>query len=408
MNSKPETSAPLELNAPSPDSKKRNRTRIVLLLVAIALPASYVLWAWSFRQVLPDGVTGEQFERATREWQRQFKTEPTDADVLMLLGEKAVLREQWDTAVACLRVIPSEHLRYGPSARLQEGQALLKLERAVDAERRFLDYLKIAGQTSEPAENQLVAKKWLVYLYAVELRFEDRQKVLKELCDDELADVFDAKQMFFPSLLVWHSNLGSSRLRAFLKVDPDNSVLQTAEARYLTHEGKPEVAEQLLQELQQAEPENLRITAAYLECLHEQNRQDDMHDVISRTVPHSDNEPWLLTQMRAEAVLADGKTEEAERYFQAVLKHDPANPTCHMGLARCLTNPQQAEARRRIQQRSLLLAKIRVDLSDVDTTSADAARLLASQADELEMAEAGRYFRHLADQMSSRNEPARP
>jgi hypothetical protein len=70
-----------------------------------------------------------------------------------------------------------------------------------------------------------------------------------------------------------------------------------------------------------------------------------------------------------------------------------------MGLAKALNGPGRTDERKAIQQRSLTLARIRVNLSAVDNTSATAARALAQDARKIQMLEAAESFEYLAEQM---------
>lgn len=234
---------------------------------------------------------------------------------------------------------------------------------------------------------------------AIELRFEDRTQSLDALINAKQADIYDAKQRYFPTLLIWASNLGSTRLRQFLAEDPANPHLIIAAARYDTAEGRPELAAQSLKQLLRQHPQNLHALAALLEALFELNQLDQISQTLADAPPHSPSEPWLLTQLRADAALRNQDFTTAERLFNLVLKHDPANPACNMGLANCLAGQGKAAERQIVQQRSLLLARIRVQLSEVTPHNPDAARRLARDAQQLGMQQAAATFLELASRM---------
>ena len=392
------------MNDPLPTSRNHTRNKIAIIaattLVALAaLP--FLAQLLTPTPSLPAGVSPEQFQRGTADWKGLFRTDPSPEDVFMLLAETALKRRQPETAVACFSAINSNHPRYGKSARLQEAQTLLKLNRAAAAEKSFKTFLQLAKQSpnNTDPEQLAVAHRWLTWLMAVELRFEDRIQWLDELINSKQADVYDAKQRYFPTLLIWASSLGSTRLREFLAEDPSNPNLLVAAARYNTAEGHPEDAAQSLKQLLQQHPQNLHALAALLEALFELNQLEEFSQTLATAPPHNPTEPWLLTQLRAEAALRKQDFTAAEQFFNLVLKHDPANPACHMGLANSLAGQGRTTERQNIQQRSLLLARIRVQLSEVNPHNPDAAKRLAHDAQQLGLQQAATTFLDLASRM---------
>ena len=192
---------------------------------------------------LPAGVTQTADDEAKREFVELFHREPNEADVMMTLAETAVRNDEPDVAVACFARVPSEHIRYGASARLQEAEILLRGNYADRAEASFRAFLQLAeAQDAYRQEDVTLARDWLVFLLAVELRFEDRKAILQQMIQDRQFDVYDAKQFYFPTLLIWQSTLGSSRLHEFLEQDPHSRLLLIAHARYLVGEGKTDAA----------------------------------------------------------------------------------------------------------------------------------------------------------------------
>ncbi len=349
---------------------------------------------------LPAGVSLMAYEEAEREFIDLFHREPNEADVMMTLAETAVRNDEPEVAIDCFARVPSEHKRYGASARLQEAQVLLRSNHAEQAEASFRAFLHLAeANPAYPQEHVRLARDWLVFLLAVELRFEDRKELLHQMIQERQFDAYDAKQFYFPTLLIWQSTLGSSRLREFLEQTPASRLLLIAQARYLVGEGKPDAAGQVLKSLRTQYPGDVAVIAASLESLYEQASWEQFETVLSAAPAHRDDEPWLLTQLRAEFAVHSQDWTTAETYFRQVLKADPANPACHMGLAKALNGLGKTDERKAIQQRSLTLARIRVNLSAVDNTSATAARALAQDARTIQMLDAAESFEYLAEQM---------
>lgn len=395
----PETSS-----SPPVVTPKINRRRWILAAAAFTLlTVGAFLWFLPLfsSPPLPTGITRDQYDRAAADWKGLFRTSPTRADTLMLLAETSLKRRQLPTAIACFTAIDSSHPRYGKSARLQEAQVLLKLNQAAAAEQSFRTFLSLAA--ANPAgtdpEQLATARHWLVWLMAVQLRFEDRVEWLDQLLNAGQADVYDAKQRFFPTLLIWASSLGSARLREFVDMDPHNPDLLIAAARYETAEGRPDAAVTALKHLRQQHPDNLQALAALLEAHFELHQLDEFIALSEESPPFNPAEPWLLTQMRAEAAIHEQRWSDAERLFRTVLDYDPANPACHMGLAASLAGQGRDGEREAIQKKSLVLSRIRVQLSEVRPNDPAAARRLAADARSLGMIAAADAFLKLADNM---------
>lgn len=372
----------------------------ILLLTVVA---GERLGLWLIPPTLPPEITRHQYERAAADWKGLFRTRPSHEDTLMLLAETSIKRQQLQAAVACFSAIDSSHPRYGKSARLQEAQLLLKLNQAAAAEQSFKEFLSLAaaspGDTNP--EQLATARRWLAWLMAVQLRFEDRVEWLDQLLNAGQADVYDAKQRFFPTLLIWASSLGSTRLQEFVANDPQNPTLLIAAARYETAEGRPEVAAVTLRQIRRNHPHNLHALAALLEATFEMNLLDEFID-LNRTAPaFSPAEPWLLTQMRAVAAIYQHRWTDAESLFHAALANDPANPACHMGLAASLAGQGRATEREDVQKKSQVLARIRVQLSEVRPNDPAAAQRLASEARSIGLTTAADAFSKLADTVPS-------
>ena len=377
--------------------KKWATCGLVLMVSVLAIG----VYCWPEVPVLlPAGVSETAYNEAKLEFVELYHREPNEADVMMTLAEAAVRNDEPEMAVACFERVPSEHIRYGASARLQEAEVLLRSNHADRAEASFRTFLQLAdAQNAYPQDDVRLARDWLVFLLAVELRFEDRKAILHQIIQDRQFDAYDAKQFYFPTLLIWQSTLGSSRLRDFLEQAPTSRPLLIAQARYLVGEGKLDAADELLKSLRQQYPDDPDVTAASLECFYEQVNWKEFDTILSAAPAYRDDEPWLLTQMRAEFAAHSQDWTTAETCFRQVLKVDPANPTCHMGLAKALYGLGRTEERKVIQQRSLTLARIRVNLSAVDNTSATAARALAQDARKIQMLDAAESFEYLAEQM---------
>jgi predicted Zn-dependent protease len=359
-----------------------------------------VLYAWRGPE-LPAGLSADDYRAAEQQFRKTYHRRPERNDVLSLAGESALAADRLETAIACFGAIPTADSRYGLSARLQEGQLLLRLNRAAAAEHSLREFLThSANDAGTSAGNTIAACKWLGYLFSVELRLEERRLLLAGVHERNQADVLDSKQYYFPNLLLWHTAGGRHRLDQFLNLDPQNSKLRIARARYLTADGQADEAQARLAELHAELPNDLSCTGALLESCFERHDWDSFLTVASAVPEYTAGEPWLLTRLRGELALHEQLWERAARYFELVLETDPANPWCHMGLARAYGELDRPQDRAEMQRRSLGLSRIRVSLINVQQDQPDALELLATACSEVGLSEAAETFRRHAGQIA--------
>jgi tetratricopeptide (TPR) repeat protein len=377
---------------------RRTRRGWWLGLAAVGLgAAAFAAWQLTRGPLLPAGISAEEYAEAARRYADLYGHEPSRMDVLSVLGEMAIGAERMTEAVACFREIPSADPMYGPSARLQEGQALATLRHADAAERSLREFLRLTARDPDvPVAHLVGAYKWLTYLLSVQLRFEDRRDVLDEMHARGLADVYDSKQRFFPHLLIWHSTTGREPLGEFLRNDPDDPRLRVALARYRVYEGELAEAQELLESFHRERPHDLDGTAALLECYFEQDDWTRFGRVAGSLPAYQAGEPWLLTRMRAQWALHEQQWEAAIAHFQQVIDNDPSNPWCHMGLAEAWGELGRERERQEALARSRIIAGVRVNLYNVTGTDAQASIDVARACEEIGFESAAAVFRQHA------------
>ncbi len=348
---------------------------------------------------LPPGVTQADYDRAMKWFADMYPGVDADTiDVLSMAGELAVADQRYEIALASFRAIPSDHQRYGPSARLQQGTSALELHRAVEAEKSLREYLNLAKQSQYVRFDDVVAAyKWLNYILSVELRLEDRKLVMRELHQFGLADILDSKQYFFPNLLILNSPAGRARLQQFVDADPENVVLRIAQGRYKTLEGEFEQGVVILGKVLAENPGNVSAIAGLLEALFELNDWERFAGILGQAPPFDENEPWLLTRMRGEYALEERANEEALRYFQFVLKQDPANAPCQMGVVTALAELGRTDEHEVALQRSGILAEIRVNLSNADGDAFAALQGVSRNCQQIGFVSAAQAFAKYAE-----------
>lgn len=342
---------------------------------------------------LPSGIDQQAYASAAQQFEERYGLPPSREDVLSLLGESLVERKQWEPSFACFKAIPIEHPRYGLSARLQAGQVAIRLNRAVEAEHDLLEFERhVSNDASVPLEHLAAARQWLVYLYSVELRYEERSQILKRLHTSGSANVYDSKQTFFPSLLIWNTALGRGKLQDFLEQNPDHLPLLIARGRYLTGAGELDAALEQLEDCWQREPENRFVKGALLECLYERNDWARMTALVKELAAPTKNDPWLLIQYCGEVALHENQWQLAADRFETLLQVDPTNLAGHIGLGKAYAALGENAAALRVQEKSKLLAKIRPVLGKVNEEDAAAADEIADQCIPLGLPEAATVF----------------
>lgn len=373
------------------------RQRLLLLgIVALFILIFLRYQSGQWRQI-PAGIDEKDFDRARKQFVEQTRLQPNQSDVLNLLGEMALREDKLELAATSYQAIPIEDQQYGLSAKLRAGEILMRLNRAADSEASFRIFLQHAsGQLPADHPDVALARSWISYLMAVELRFEDRHHILAEQHRAGSLSIEDAKQLYFPSLLIWNSTRGREKLKAFLEREPENLALNVAHGRYLTGAGNLDAAERHLEFWLTRCGDDLTCVAALLECYFEKNDWIKFDDLMINAPELSRDEPWLLTQMRGQHALHHQQWEQAVLCLEHYLEQDPASTTACMGLSRAFTQIGRSEQAQTVQKRMLILAKIRPRLSDVTESNPEALEELADNCEEIDLADAAITFRQLA------------
>lgn len=391
------------------DHESRNPRRWGTVAAIVLAIIGLVVLRQNFTGVAPPaGISENDFRRAEREFQRRFKRAPTQCEALMLMGNLAVSEHDDDTAIACYQKIPTEYPRLGIVARFQEAELLARAERAREAESSLDQFFSLAvGNGSVPPVSFLTASHLLSNLYTVELRYEDRQKWLAEVNKYRSVDVNDSKMYYFPQLLPWNLPSKRDQLRRFLQHDPGNHTLRTAQARYLTGEGRFDEARQLLRELQSERPQDLNVVAALLECCFARSDWTGFADVAQALPAYRDDEPWLLTQMRGEFAVHSGRWNDAVQHFTNVLRKDSTDPTSTMRLAEAFEKLGETQKHESALQRSRDLAEIQAELPKVTEADPAASRKLAGYCKRIGLNEAAHVFNWHADRIQIQQSAAK-
>lgn len=379
--------------------KRSGRTSLWLLAVIILMCAvGYWYVADSAAEPLPVDVRPAEIEQAHRDFRFLYRREPRHTELLLQLAENAMRANRLTLALACLAQIRTLDPGVGVVARRLETQVCLRTNQAVRLEAAARELLQAArsGISVLPADLQLI-EEMLVYLYSLELRVEERQRLLKEIRFRRPLDALLAKQLHFPSLLGSKTAQQNQRLQEFLQEDPDHPHLTAAHARYLLSAGKPRDSVSLIDRILAAHPADPGVLAVALECRFEQQAIEEFTVLLGAAPAFDPSEPWLLTHMRAEGAARAGDRALAKRYFEHLTVADPTNPLYLQGLAGVLATDTEAGVaeRSRLLQRALLLAELRLTLAESDRDRG-ALLAVAQAARKLELSEAVLDFERLA------------
>jgi tetratricopeptide (TPR) repeat protein len=323
---------------------------------------------------------------------------PSEVEIILAAGGLAVAGEEYEKAARYFERVKTEVPRFGMTARLEQGVALLKLNFATPAEQNLSKFLEAARSAENPDPTQVLdGFKWLTFLLSVQIRQEERKLLLEEQHAIDLADPLDSKQLYFPNLLILNSPAGRTRLAKLLENEPTNLSLLVASARYQTLAGEFDEAIENLEKLRRTRLGDLVVAAALAEALVESDRLEDAGILIDSIPPYHSMEPWLLTRMRGELALHREKWNDALKYFGIVLEVDPANAPAQMGMAMSYEKIGDKDNHEEALRRSGVLAKIRVNLGSVQTDAEAACLDLATQCRAIDMEAAAKIFeRHAA------------
>jgi tetratricopeptide (TPR) repeat protein len=351
---------------------------------------------------LPVGVTPEQFDAAAMTFYGLQGRDPDRSETLMLVGELAAQHKDWTTAAAAWNGIPADHPVCGPASRVALGEARIRLSQARQAEEALLAIVALdTTKTNTPPDDIAPARDWLRYLYSVELRFEDRRRILERIHQAGNPTIRDSKEYYFPSLLVWNSERGRDKLREFLENAPHDPILNVAAGRYLTGEGRPDEARDLLSRLHAERPGDRACLAALLEANYELDDWETLHALLGSAPPVADDDPWLLSLLRGAGAAHQGQWNQAVASYQRLLLQDATNSEATMGLAIALAKQGRAAEAESMRRRSQILARLRPQLLAVTEEAPDACLAVAAECDLLKLTEAAEVFRRHAGQSPS-------
>jgi predicted Zn-dependent protease len=319
-----------------------NRTFVRALLLSaaglslIAGAIWLVIYARSSQAdvTLPALVTPREHQMALRSLKARDRRTPKRTAVLFWLAERYLESQRPADAIKCFAEIPTDDKEYGRRARFQQGQALLGLHLAVDAEQQFLTVLEIEEADPQLESRFLVsARQQLRHILEVELRFEERHALLQTAVQREQATAYEVIASLFPSQLRWNDSTILELLEEFYAADPSQPVLRTAVGRLYTVQGRLAEARLLLEGVVREHPDDLRAVAALIACLREADETDEMDRRLAALPALSNTDPWLLLLERAANAIRKKQPNVAAEIYEKVIQQNHTSPEAWQGLA---------------------------------------------------------------------------
>ncbi len=329
-----------------------NRTIVARGLLGVLLLAGVISCLIPSR-LTPPLLTTELRQEAESKFRQVYQREPDHFDTVSIAAELAVSRDQLEVANQCFAEIPTSHPLYGPGARFQQGQVLLKLNQAAAAERQFREYLDLPG-----VEFRNIAQEFLRYILEIELRFEERQTLL--MAKHASSSLTPTEAMFagFSSLLRWNGEAAVDRCRQFYELDPENPQLQIAWAQYLGGSARAVEGLQVIDTCLVKEPANARAIAVKMYLLSELGEDQPLAALVATLLPPQRSDPWIMLRLRGAEALSRNDLDRAEQCYRLLLEVNPAVPECDMGLAEIAGKRKQPEQQAKFLETARRLALI--------------------------------------------------
>jgi len=331
------------------------------VIALLAIGGGIVWWsAGTGNRSLPQGITVGDYRAAQRRLQQQRSQPIDDADVFAELARQSLTAGQWQKGLTCLKQIPPDHPRHGHWALARRADCFLELRHARSAEAALKELLRReSNQPTLSPQRLRQARDRMDYLLVLQLRFEERQTLLRQRMKLGEADRFDVLEFCFPSLQVWNHPHAVEELEAFYRTTPDDLRLRIALGRYRCAAGEFDEARRLLPSCCREARDDGEFQAALLECLWRRRKWEAMQTVIERSSEPTAESPSLLLQMHGRFYLHKRELQAAQRCFEMILNNDATNMDAHQGLIRVYRRRGHSRKLHETAHRARALARIR-------------------------------------------------
>ncbi|MEI8383431.1 MAG: FG-GAP-like repeat-containing protein [Planctomycetota bacterium] len=397
-------------NSPAPTNRPVAASRFRWIMAALLVVISAAVAMNQLRKpistvTLPDFVTAKEIELAKESFMLAQGHEPTADELVFWLAGSFAERKRFEDAVACYAKIPTSHKEFGRRSRFQQGQILLSLNRAIEAERNFRELLAL--EENDPkleSRFRVSARQQLRHILEVELRFEERAKLLQPFLERDETDGFETLAALFPTHLRWNSPIGFEFLEKFYAIDPEHPILRAALGRYYTVQGRLAEARTQLEAAAKELHQDLGVKAALIACLREAN-DPDLNRQMDSLPPASPDDPWLLQFQRAEHALQVNQFQQAVAYFEAIIRRDHTCTQAWQGLVQVTRTSGESDARNHAIKMAAGLGRIQYQISRCLQKPTDPVPFLdvADACLELDLNREGMILSRLAERLDPGN-----
>jgi predicted Zn-dependent protease len=358
---------------------------------------------------LPAGITAQEYRRAREAFELKYRKGADQIDVLSWIAERRLASTDPADAIPCFAAIPTAQPKYGHMARYQQGQILLKLHRAVEAEQQFRELIAVEEAAPVLEPHLLInARENLRHILEVELRFEERHRLLMGVIERGEEDPFEAVVYGFPTVLRWNGPESVLWLEQFQAADPHSPWLEIALGRHRTSQGRLDEARPILERIYQEQPTNLWATAALLVCLQECGDRDQARELFAKLPPQSEDDPWQLLNVRGSFALQNGNADVALVAYEQMLRQVRTCIEAWQGLAQAAQLKNDVERRTKALRMVAGLGRIQNHLGKPIQNAGDPNAYLdvADLCDEYNLLSEGALMVRAAIHQSPQNERA--
>ena len=273
-------------------------------------------------------IEAKRYDEAASEARAFLAEHPDDSIALFGLARAEAGAEDFEEAVSTLRRIP-DWSRLKPDARFFEGKALMRLGRAREAERAYLD----AGASASPMAPTALME--LFALYGMEERFDDFRRVFWRVFprlgpSDRVPVLAMRMRTEFEQV---KPEINAESLGKIVEADPSDPQALAGLGATASHANDLETAASYYKQALAKAPGDLGIRARYLDVLHRLGDSKTLDEVLDHRPAGADSDGEMLKYLGIRAQ-RDGDSEAAAEF---------------LGRARDLL-PLDAEIRHRLSQ----------------------------------------------------------
>jgi len=309
------------------------------VLLIVGLVAFNVWWYWRESRPIANDVTiarwirDERLTEAEDALRERLRRSRWDNQARVMLARVLAARND---SLACAREL-HEVAFWSPEkaeARLREGQAYIKVDRARDAEQAWLATIENDPLHPIPLNIHHDACQELLKIYAIEDRWEDAYPIIWKSYDR--SPVVDHPVLLSmrlrPELERVSHKESAAILKRYLAADPEDRQALRALARAEAAMGQHAEATLHFQACLKKWPKDVRAWRDYLAILLERGELDTFLALLKQPPEDADSEPetWMYRGVASEK---SGDWQAAAQNFRKAIELNPAVPKYYYRLS---------------------------------------------------------------------------